>query len=324
MLAERVSKTFTVPVRGSGVLGSLRALVRPEHVARTVVDDVSFAVRRGEFVALLGPNGAGKSTLIKMLTGIIVPSSGEVRVGGRVPHADRVANAREIGAVFGQRTQLWWELPAVESLNILRDIYDIPKAAHAARLREFSELLELDRFWHTPVRQLSLGQRVRCDLAAALIHDPPTVFLDEPTIGMDLVVKERVREFLRHQVAERGRTIILTTHDMAEVAHLCDRLVLISAGRLAFDGTLARLRAAHGGGVTVRVWFAYPVEELVVPGAVVVERSPSHAVLVAEPGTDHREVVRALVSAGAVTDLRIEEVAVEDLVRDLYQAQPVR
>ncbi|SDZ35296.1 ABC-2 type transport system ATP-binding protein [Amycolatopsis xylanica] len=243
--AAGVSKSFEVTVRGSGMRAAVRSLIRPVRETKQVVDDVSLTVRKGEFLALLGPNGAGKSTLIKMLTGVLVPTSGEIRVNGRVPHTDRLANARDIGAVFGQRTQLWWDLPAVESLNILRDIYGIPRAEHADRMALFSELLGLAGFWRTPVRHLSLGQRVRCDLAAALLHDPPVLFLDEPTIGMDLVVKEQVREFLRHQVADRGRTVLLTTHDMTEVAQLCDRLVLINGGKVAYDGTLGALRAAH-------------------------------------------------------------------------------
>jgi ABC-2 type transport system ATP-binding protein len=228
IVADNVSRTFTVTVRGTGLRDAIRSMLRPVREVREVVRGVSLTVAHGEFVALLGPNGAGKSTFIKMLTGILVPTSGTIRINGRVPHRDRERNAHEIGAVFGQRTQLWWDLPAIESFNILRDIFGVPAADYRRRLAEFDETLTLSEFWHTPVRHLSLGERVRCDLAAALIHDPRTVFLDEPTIGMDVVAKERVREFLRHQVTGRGRTIVLTTHDMAEVAQLCQRLIVIN------------------------------------------------------------------------------------------------
>ncbi len=323
VMTRDLAKSFTVSVRGNGVAAALRSLVRPVRETRHVVQDVSMSVRRGEFVALLGPNGAGKSTLIKMLTGILVPSGGEVLVNGRVPHQDRIRNAYDIGAVFGQRTQLWWDLPAVESLNILRDIYGIPLSEHVKRLGLFSEILGLREFWHTPVRHLSLGQRVRCDLAAALIHDPQIVFLDEPTIGMDLVVKEQVREFLRHQVAARGRTVILTTHDMTEVSQLCERLVLINKGTVAFDGTLTDLRARHSASTTVRVSFAHPVDSLDIDGAVVLERTPLHAVLAPVSGETSRDVIRRLVASTPVADLAVEQADVEELIRHLYQDVPV-
>ncbi|MCG3041088.1 ATP-binding cassette domain-containing protein [Streptomyces sp. S1A] len=231
IVARNLTRTFRTAVRRPGFAGALRSLVDPLRVEKTAVRDVSFSVERGRLLALLGPNGAGKSTTIKMLTGILTPTSGEARVAGVVPYRERERNARNIGAVFGQRTQLWWDLPARESFAVLRDVYGVPQAEHRARLAEFDSLLELSEFWDTRVRHLSLGQRVRCDLAAALLHDPPVVFLDEPTIGMDVVVKEQVRGFLRHQVERRGRTVLLTTHDMTEVARLAERVVLINHGR---------------------------------------------------------------------------------------------
>ena len=253
-----LSRTFHTTVRRPGFTGAVRSLVNPERVAKDAVSDITFDVSPGELLALLGPNGAGKSTTIKMLTGILTPTSGEARVAGVVPYQERERNARNIGAVFGQRTQLWWDLPVRESFAILRDIYDVPEAEHRTRLREFDELLDLSSFWDTRVRHLSLGQRVRSDLAAALLHDPPVVFLDEPTIGMDVVVKEQVREFLRYQVEERGRTVLLTTHDMTEVERLAERVVLINHGRLVLDGTLDEIRRKFGSTWQVRVTLADP------------------------------------------------------------------
>lgn len=270
--ARGLSKVFQTTVRRPGLAGALRSLVSPERVAKVAVQDVEFNVGKGQLLALLGPNGAGKSTTIKMLTGILTPTSGEALVAGVVPHEDRERNARNIGAVFGQRTQLWWDLPARESFEILRDIYGVPDARFRDRIAEFDDLLELSEFWDTRVRHLSLGQRVRCDLAASLLHDPPVVFLDEPTIGMDVVVKEQVRRFLRHQVEERERTVLLTTHDMTEVARLAERVVLINHGRIVLDGPLQEIRRRFGGTWQVRVTFADPadvrmVEDLAIPGS---------------------------------------------------------
>ncbi len=281
---------------------------------------MSFAIQPGEFVGLLGPNGAGKSTLIKMLVGLLMPTSGTVLVNGRVPHRDRRRNAYDIGAVFGQRTQLWWDLPAIESLHILRRMYGVPDGEYRSRLTEFNKVLALEAFWHTPVRHLSLGQRVRCDLAAALIHDPKTVFLDEPTVGMDVVVKEQVREFLQYQADVRGRTVVLTTHDTTDVAHLCQRLILISNGAVAFDGPLAGLRQAHGRGATIHVAFAEPIEWLRLDGATVAERGPLRAIVVPDRGVPHQQVVQQLVTRAPVADLRVEEVSVETLIADAYRA----
>ncbi|MEU6803831.1 ATP-binding cassette domain-containing protein [Streptomyces neyagawaensis] len=258
--ARGLSKVFHTTVRRPGLGGALRSLVSPERVAKVAVRDVDFRVGKGELLALLGPNGAGKSTTIKMLTGILTPTSGEALVAGVVPHRDRERNAHNIGAVFGQRTQLWWDLPARESFAILRDIYGVPEARYRERIDEFDGLLELSEFWDTRVRHLSLGQRVRCDLAASLLHDPPVVFLDEPTIGMDVVVKEQVRRFLRHQVEERERTVLLTTHDMTEVARLAERVVLINHGRIVLDGPLQEIRRRFGGTWQIRATLADPAD----------------------------------------------------------------
>ncbi|MCG7206459.1 ABC transporter ATP-binding protein [Streptomyces arenae] len=316
-----LSRTFHTTVRRPGFAGALRSLVNPERVEKHAVSDISFDVAAGELLALLGPNGAGKSTTIKMLTGILTPTSGEARVAGVVPYRERERNARNIGAVFGQRTQLWWDLPVRESFAILRDIYQVPQAEHAARLREFDELLELSAFWDTRVRHLSLGQRVRCDLAAALLHDPPVVFLDEPTIGMDVVVKEQVREFLRYQVAERGRTVLLTTHDMTEVERLAERVVLVNHGLLVLDGTLDEMRRRFGSTWQVRATLAdahTPVGPL--PGVTLVHREGPQVVFgpdgAAAP-TVH-EALKLVIERYEVTGVAVDEADLEDVMRAAY------
>jgi len=323
IVARDLTKTFHTLVRRPGFIGGLKSLVAPARAAKTAVDGVSFEVGEGELLAFLGPNGAGKSTTIKMLTGILVPSSGEVRVAGIDPHRDRQTNAGNIGAVFGQRTQLWWDLPARDSLGILRDIFNVNAEDYRRRLREFDELLELSEFWETRVRHLSLGQRVRCDLAAALLHDPRIVFLDEPTIGMDVVVKEQVREFLRYQVEQRGRTVVLTTHDMTEVDKLAERLVLINHGRLVFDGSLAELRGRFGDTWQVHVTLADPPSsDPEVPGILVLRREGSRVVF--GPGEDFvtpQDALRRIIERYAITDLAIEENDLEDVMRLAYQQQ---
>ncbi|MEU2425671.1 ATP-binding cassette domain-containing protein [Streptomyces sp. NPDC007851] len=316
-----LSRTFHTTVRRPGFAGALRSLVNPERVEKHAVSDISFDVAAGELLALLGPNGAGKSTTIKMLTGILTPTSGEARVAGVVPYRERERNARNIGAVFGQRTQLWWDLPVRESFAILRDIYEVPRSEHAARLREFDELLELSAFWDTRVRHLSLGQRVRCDLAAALLHDPPVVFLDEPTIGMDVVVKEQVREFLRYQVAERGRTVLLTTHDMTEVERLAERVVLVNHGLLVLDGTLDEMRRRFGSTWQVRATLADAHTAVgPLPGVTLVHREGPQVVFgpdgAAAP-TVH-EALKLVIERYEVTGVAVDEADLEDVMRAAY------
>jgi ABC-2 type transport system ATP-binding protein len=331
--ARGLSKVFHTTVRGAGFAGAMRSLISPERVAKAAVQDVTFSVGGGQLLALLGPNGAGKSTTIKMLTGILRPTSGEAVVAGVVPHRDRERNARNIGAVFGQRTQLWWDLPARESFAILRDIYGVPEQRFRARMDEFDGLLELSEFWDTRVRHLSLGQRVRCDLAASLLHDPPVVFLDEPTIGMDVVVKEQVRRFLRHQVEERDRTVLLTTHDMTEVARLAERVVLINHGRIVLDGPLEEIRRRFASGTwQVRVTLADPgdaehgVDPAVLPGfeGIALVRQEGPRLVFGPDGPNAptvHEALKAIIARFQVADLALEENDLEDVMRAAYLSE---
>ncbi|WP_236068109.1 ABC transporter ATP-binding protein [Streptomyces brasiliscabiei] len=333
--ARGLSKVFRTTVRRPGLVGALRSLVSPQRVDKVAVQDVDFRVGRGELLALLGPNGAGKSTTIKMLTGILTPTSGEALVAGVVPQEDRERNAHNIGAVFGQRTQLWWDLPARESFEILRDIYGVPEGQFRERIEEFDGLLELSAFWDTRVRHLSLGQRVRCDLAAALLHDPPVVFLDEPTIGMDVVVKEQVRRFLRHQVEERDRTVLLTTHDMTEVERLAERVVLINHGRIVLDGSLQEIRRRFGGTWQVRATLADPADveaveqgegaggRVPLPGfaGIGVLRRDGPRVVFGPVGDDAptvHEALKVIIGRFRVADLALEENDLEDVMRAAY------
>ena len=244
---RHLHKDFQIFKHHRGLMGAFRNLFTREFRTVNAVNDVSFSIERGELVGYLGPNGAGKSTTIKMLTGILVPTGGEVCVNGRVPWKERAAHARDIGVVFGQRTNLWWDLPVIESFDLLHYIYRVPDQRYYQNLLRFQDLLGLGEFLHTPVRSLSLGQRMRADLAAALLHDPKLVFLDEPTIGLDVVAKERIRQFIQSINRERGVTVILTTHDLGDVEKLCERVMMIDRGRLLFDGLLSTLRERFGG-----------------------------------------------------------------------------
>ncbi len=248
---EGLSKTFRVAKRRPGVIGALRSVIDPEIRKVEAVHELSMQVERGEMIGLVGPNGAGKSTTIKMLTGILMPTSGKIEVAGLVPIEQRRELAARIGVVFGQRTQLWWDLPLIDSLRLLRHLYRVPEARHSANLAQLRTTLALDEFIDTPVRQLSLGQRMRGDLAAALLHEPELLYLDEPTIGLDVVAKARIREFLLELNARKQTTVLLTTHDMDDIEMLCPRMVIIDHGRKLYDGTVSSIRDRFGGDRTL-------------------------------------------------------------------------
>jgi ABC-2 type transport system ATP-binding protein len=271
-------------------------------------------------VGYIGPNGAGKSTTIKMLTGILVPSGGRIMVDGRVPHQQRVEHVRRIGVVFGQRTQLWWDLPTVESFELLRYIYRIPERRWRENLKRFTELLELGPFLETPVRQLSLGQRMRADLAAALLHDPAILFLDEPTIGLDIVAKERIRQFLAQLNRERGVTVILTTHDLEDIARLCPRVVLIDHGRVIYDGALEALRTRFGRQRTLVVDMDQELNGIQIDNAEVIRREgPRVWLRFDREATTAAALIADVAARYRIRDLTLEEPEIEGVIRGIYE-----
>ena len=312
-------KIFRTPKRRPGTLGALRSLFSREYEERVAVDDVTFALEPGELVGYIGPNGAGKSTTIKMLTGILVPSSGHVRVAGLVPWKQRKENARNIGVVFGQRSQLYWDLPLVESFELLRAIYGIPADQYRRNLNEFVDILEMDGFMRTPVRQLSLGQRMRGDFAAALLHSPKIVYLDEPTIGLDVVAKQAIREFIARINAERGTTIVLTTHDLADVERLCRRIVLIDRGTLIYDGDIERIKTEYGKFRTLVVRFSEPVTDPELAGAQLVAAQDSTARFRFDRNLQRADLlVRQASERYNVEDVSLEEPDLEAIIRRIY------
>ncbi|MEP9383245.1 ABC transporter ATP-binding protein [Nocardioides cheoyonin] len=305
-----LGRDFTVRSRR----GVFRRTTRVVHA----VHDLSFEVGAGEMVGYIGPNGAGKSTTIKMLTGILVPTGGHVRVAGIEPSRHRRELARRIGVVFGQRTSLWWDLPLRDSFDLLRRIYDIAPERYERNLQEYVELLDLGDLLDTPVRQLSLGQRMRGDIAAALLHDPGILFLDEPTIGLDVISKGRLREFLRALNAERGTTLVLTTHDLQDIEALCDRVIVIDHGTAVFDGPLDKLRATGGASRTLVVDLVDEADPITVTGAEVVKVDGPRQWLSFPAEASAAPLVAQVAAAYDVADLSIQEPEIEGVIRELY------
>ncbi len=328
--ANRLSKTFRTRKRGEGVIGTLTSLFSREYDDKVAVHDVSFELQAGELVGYIGPNGAGKSTTIKMLTGILVPSSGDATVNGIVPWLDRSANGRQIGVVFGQRTQLYWDLPLRESYELLRAIYNIPADTYKKNLREFSDLLGLDEFLKTPVRQLSLGQRMRGDFAAAMLHQPPVVFLDEPTIGLDVVAKEAIRSFIARTNRDRGTTFILTTHDLNDVERLCERIILIDHGQKLYDGSIEAIKRRYGRNRQLTADIADYCKEcdIVIPGVRLVSIEGNRIVFEFDSMRVRAdELIVALAARYELKDVTVAEPALETIIREIYvkglDAQPL-
>jgi ABC-2 type transport system ATP-binding protein len=290
---------------------------RERHVVEAV-KDISFRVERGELLGYLGPNGAGKSTTIKMLTGILVPSDGRVSVAGLTPSRQRIELAKRIGAMFGQRIQLWWDLPLLDSFELLRHIYKVPADRYRTNLARFRDVLDLDPFLHTPVRQLSLGQRIRGELTASMLHGPELLFLDEPTIGLDVVAKQRVRDFLIEINREDGVTVLLTTHDLGDIERMCERLLVIDHGSLIWDGGIAELRERYGAERTLIVDLEEPAPPLEIPGARV-ERVDGPRQWLRFRGSAAELTARVAASARLV-DLQIAETDIEEIVRRIYSA----
>jgi ABC-2 type transport system ATP-binding protein len=319
IIVENLIKNFEVAERDPGVWGAVRGLVRRRYRTVRALDSISFTLNAGEIVGYVGPNGAGKSTTIKILSGILVPDSGRCEVSGRTPWKNRIAHVARIGVVFGQRTQLWWDLPVIESFELLRDIYSVPHANYLRTRDELIALLSLESILNTPVRQLSLGQRMRCDLAAALLHSPELLFLDEPTIGLDAVAKLAVRNFIRELNRQRGVTVILTTHDMDDIEALCTRIMVINHGRILSDGDLTQLRSK----VTTERWLIVDLEnedaEINDPQATVIRREGGRVCLRFDPDrVATAALIGRLSAAYPVRDLFVQNPPIEEIIARYY------
>ncbi|MCC6446454.1 MAG: ATP-binding cassette domain-containing protein [Armatimonadetes bacterium] len=318
---ENLTKTFAVAERQAGMWGAVRGLARRRYRTVTALKGVSFAIEAGELVGYIGPNGAGKSTTVKVLSGILVPDSGTCRSLGFVPWKGRIEYVSRIGVVFGQRTQLWWDLPVIESFDLLRDIYRVGKERYARTRDDLVGLLDLTPLLDTPVRQLSLGQRMRCEIAASLIHEPALLFLDEPTIGLDAVSKLAVRDFIKRLNREQGVTVILTTHDMDDIEALCSRVILIGQGQILSDGTLEELRER----VTRERWLIIDLSNGEEPvgdeDADVYRREGRRVTLRFDPQRiSPADLIRRITARYPVSDLFVQNPPIEEIIARLYGA----
>jgi len=321
---HNLAKTFKTFERKEGVWGGIQNLFVRQYRDLKAVDNISFTIDRGEMVGYIGANGAGKSTTIKMLTGILVPSSGEVRVQDFVPSRDRGTYTRTIGVVFGQRTQLWWDIAVVESFHLLKKIYGVSERDYEQRLKVFDEVLDLKPLLHTPVRKLSLGQRMRCDLAASLLHNPTVLFLDEPTIGLDVVAKENIRQFLHRINRDIEVTVLLTTHDLSDIEELCRRIMIIDKGQLLFDGALSELRERLACKSQIKFELKEPQTVDFAGLGLNSDIEPEQLdgmhcrVTFDKKLVASAELIKRLVNTLPVHDLVLEDTTIEEIVREIY------
>ena len=320
---QNVSKEFKVLNRREGLKGSIQDLFSRNYKIVRAVDNISMNINQGEIVGYLGPNGAGKSTTIKMMTGVLEPTSGSILVNGSEPYRNRTKNAQEIGVVFGQRSQLWWSLPLIESFKLLKDIYRVGDAEYNGMMDMYRELVDIEKLLHKPVRQMSLGQRTLSDILAAFLHDPKIVFLDEPTIGLDVSMKAKIRELIHALNKEKNTTVILTTHDMGDVDALCRRIVIIDKGKMLYDNDIEHLKSFFGSYRTlkIRVDGENSVENVraELPDVMVSDQDEWVSVLVDEEKTTVMDVLNRLIKTLDVRDMRLEEISTEDVIKKIYE-----
>lgn len=328
---ENLSKEFKSNKKYPGFKGAIKSFFSREYIIKKAVDNISFEIEDGEIVGYIGANGAGKSTTIKMMTGILSPSSGTISINGLIPYEDREKNAKDIGVVFGQRTQLWWDLPLSETFSLLKDIYDVNDKDYKERMEFLNEVLEINEFILSPVRTLSLGQRMRADLAAALLHNPKIIYLDEPTIGLDVVVKEKVRSAIKEINKKYGTTVILTTHDLNDIEELCNRIIIIDNGIKIYDGSLSDIKGSYGYITTIEVQVKSlkgnekfdinnemniskeNLEMKVLENKIIVRFNRNF--------TNQAEIISKIISKFDVLDFSILETSIEEIIKKIYRKE---
>ena len=317
---KNIHKSFKVSKRQAGVLASFKSLIHPTYEVIQALKDVSFTIDQGEIVGYIGPNGAGKSTTIKIMSGILTPDSGSCQILNKTPWKQRVEHVKNIGVVFGQRSQLWWDIPVIDSFNLLRDIYKVEDKTFKTTLQLLSDTLDINNLLTTPVRQLSLGQRMRCEIAASLLHNPKILFLDEPTIGLDAVSKIAVRNFIKKLNHEMNTTVILTTHDMSDIEALANRIILIGKGQVLLDGSLKDIKEKYITHKTVTVDYYGEGISLNIKGVEVVSQTDGRLVLsVNLKTTKVSELITYLAQHLEIADITVDDRSVDDIIVELYK-----
>ena len=319
-------KNYKIIEKEDGLLGYLKNLIKPKYKEFTAVNHINFEIQEGELVGYIGENGAGKSTTIKMLTGLLTPTSGEVVVDDLVPNKNRIENNKKIGAVFGQKTQLWWDLPVIESFRLIKKMYKIPDGEYRKNLKKFSEILELDDLLEKQVKNLSLGQKMRCEIAATFLHNPKIVYLDEPTIGLDVLVKERIRAFIKEINKEKNTTVILTTHDLKDIEDVCDRIILLDKGQIIYDGEKEKFKEIYGKQVIAQIIVKNKTSlittETINDEFEVVEESDEQVkIRFNHDKYTIMDIVNRISNYCEITDMHIEEQGLEEILKEIYRGE---
>lgn len=321
-----LEKIYKTADKEPGMIGYIKNLFHPKYKEFKAVKKINFSIEEGELVGYIGENGAGKSTTIKMLTGLLTPSSGEVIVDGLVPYENRIENNKKIGAVFGQKTQLWWDLPVIESFRLIKKMYKVPENEYRKNLKKFSELLDLDELLNKPVKNLSLGQKMRCEIAATFMHNPKIVYLDEPTIGLDVLVKEKIREFIKDINKEKNTTVILTTHDLKDIEEVCDRIILIDKGSIIYDGDKQLFKDTYGkqvlAEITIKNKTASITNETIDEEFEVVEEADTYIkVRFNHDKTTIMNVVNKVSNYCEIIDMHVQEQGLEEILKEIYRGE---
>ena len=319
-------KTYKIIEKEDGLIGYFKNLIKPKYKEFTAVNHINFEIQEGELVGYIGENGAGKSTTIKMLTGLLTPTSGEVVVDNLVPNKNRIENNKKIGAVFGQKTQLWWDLPVIESFRLIKKMYKIPDGEYRKNLKKFSEILELDDLLEKQVKNLSLGQKMRCEIAATFLHNPKIVYLDEPTIGLDVLVKERIRAFIKEVNKEKNTTVILTTHDLKDIEDVCDRIILLDKGQIIYDGEKEKFKETYGKQVIAQIIVKNKTSlittETINDEFEVVEESDEQVkIRFNHDKYTIMDIINRISNYCEITDMHIEEQGLEEILKEIYRGE---
>ena len=314
-------KTYKIIEKEDGIKGYFKNLIKPKYNEITAVNGINFNIEEGELVGYIGENGAGKSTTIKMLTGLLTPTSGKVVVNGIVPNEKRIENNKSIGAVFGQKTQLWWDLPVIESFRLIKKMYKIPENEYRNNLKNFSKILDLDDLLEKQVKNLSLGQKMRCEIAATFLHNPKIVYLDEPTIGLDVFVKEKIRKFIKDINKEKKTTVVLTTHDLNDIEDVCDRIILLDKGKIIFDGEKQKFKDTYGKYVIAEFIISSKNKNICdLDNAMILEENEkSLKIKFLHDETTIVKLINEISNYCTINDIHIKEAGLEEILKEIYK-----